>query len=201
MNYVKKLEGEKVIFAPVEISEVRKYMPWYNDFEIGFFLGTQDRIVTEEEQVADLEKLARDGYVFTILDKDTKTPIGNCGIHAIDWINRTAEVWMNLGNKSYWNKGFGTESSVLLLAFAFHILNLNNVMIRVLACNPRATHIYEKVGFKLIGRRREVVTVAFEKYDMLYYDMISTEFNSPIITDLIEKYKNVDKDLNKISLM
>lgn len=199
MSYVKKLEGQKVIFTPVDYSDVKKYTPWYNDFEVGFFLGTQDRIVTEEDQVTYLEKLSQNGYLFTILDKDTKTPIGHCGIHSIDWVNRTGEVWMNIGNKGYWNKGFGTESTTLLLAFAFHVLNLNNVMIKVLGCNPRATHIFEKVGFKLIGKRREAVTVAFEKHDMLYYDIVSSDFASPIITDLINKYKSADKDLNKIS--
>jgi len=201
MNYVKKLEGEKVIFSPIEMSEARKYMVWYNDFEIGFFTGTQDKIITEEDEIAVLKEFSKKGYLFTILDKDTKTPIGNCGIHHINWVNRTAEIGMNIGNKSYWNKGFGTEATILLTAFAFHILNLHNVMLRVLDCNPRAIHIYEKIGFKEIGRRREVVTVANEKFDMIYYDMLNSDFNSSIIKDLVSKYKNADKNLNKISLM
>lgn len=201
MNYVKKLEGEKVIFSPIERSEARKYMAWYNDFEIGFFTGTQDMLLTEEDELASLDKLSKEGYLFAILDKDTKTPIGNCSIYQINWVNRTAEIGINIGNKSYWNKGFGTESTVLLTAFAFHILNLNNVMLRVLECNPRAIHIYEKLGFKQIGRRREVVTVANENFDMLYYDMLNSDFKSNIIKDLITKYKSADKDLNKITLM
>ncbi len=201
MNYVKKLEGEKVIFAPVEKSEARKYMAWYNDFEIGFFLGTQEKLLTEEDEIDALERLSKAGYLFVVLDKETKTPIGNCGIYQIDWVNRTAEIGINIGNKSYWNKGFGTEATVLLLAFAFHILNLNNVMLRVLECNPRAIHIYEKLGFTPIGKRREVVTVANEKFDMLYYDMLASDFNSDIIKDLVKKYKSADKNLNKISLM
>ncbi len=201
MNYVKKLEGEKVIFAPVEKSEARKYMAWYNDFEIGFFLGTQEKLITEDDEIEAIERLSKAGYLFVVLDKETKTPIGNCGIHQIDWVNRTAEIGVNIGNKSYWNKGFGTETTVLLLAFAFHILNLNNVMLRVLECNPRAIHIYEKLGFTQIGRRRQVVTVANENFDMLYYDMLSSDFDSDIIRDLINKYKSADKNLNKISLM
>jgi RimJ/RimL family protein N-acetyltransferase len=176
-------------------------MAWYNDFEIGFFTGTQDMLLTEEDEIAYLEKHSKAGYLFTILDKDTKTPIGNCGIYHINWINRTAEIGINIGNKSYWNKGFGTESTILLVAFAFHILNLTNVMLRVLECNPRAIHIYEKIGFKQIGRRRNVVTVANENFDMLYYDILNSDFNSDIIRDLVTKYKSADKDLNKISLM
>jgi RimJ/RimL family protein N-acetyltransferase len=201
MNYVKKLEGEKVIFAPVEKSEARKYMAWYNDFEIGFFLGTQEKLITEDDEIEAIERLSKAGYLFVVLDKETKTPIGNCGIHQIDWVNRTAEIGVNIGNKSYWNKGFGTEATILLLAFAFHILNLNNVMLRVLECNPRAIHIYEKLGFTQIGRRRQVVTVANENFDMLYYDMLASDFDSDIIRDLINKYKSADKNLNKISLM
>ena len=72
MNYVKKLEGDKVIFSPTELSEARKYMAWYNDFEIGFFTGTQDSLLTEEDEIASLKKLSKEGYLFTILDKDTK---------------------------------------------------------------------------------------------------------------------------------
>ncbi len=203
MEYVRKLEGSKIFLAPIEVDEARKYISWYNDFEIGFFLGTQDRIVTEGQEKNILERLSNSNkdYQFTIVDLETKTAIGHCGLHNIDWVNRTAEFGINIGNKSYWNKGYGTDATELLVAFAFDILNLNNVMLRVLECNPRAIHIYEKVGFKEIGKRREVVTVAGENFAMVYYDIISSEFKSDLIRNNIDKYKKADKNLNKISLL
>ncbi|OQY36717.1 MAG: hypothetical protein B6226_06110 [Candidatus Cloacimonetes bacterium 4572_65] len=201
MNYAKKLEGKKVFFAPLELDDARKYMSWYNDFEMGFFLGTQDRVITEVEELEILKSNLKNGYNFVIVDKETKTPVGNCSLFKVDWVNRSCEMGMSIGNKSFWNKGLGTDAIELLLAFAFQIVNLNNVMLTVIEYNKRAIHIYEKAGFSLVGKRRELVSIAGSKYDLLVYDMLASEFKSTIITETIEKYKNTDKDLNKISLM
>jgi len=41
------------------------------------------------------------------------------------------------------------------LRHAFVTLNLNRVSLRVLKSNQRAMKVYERVGFKLVGRLRE----------------------------------------------
>lgn len=81
--------------------------------------------------------------------------IGNCSFHEIDWKNRTGEIGILIGEKEYWNRGYGTEVMRLMLRHGFETLNLNRVYLRVFHTNPRAIHCYEKAGFVHEGRLRQ----------------------------------------------
>ena len=50
----------------------------------------------------------------------------------------------------------------LLLDYGFNLLNLNSVMLGTFAFNQRAIRCYERVGFKVIGRRRQARIIAGE---------------------------------------
>jgi RimJ/RimL family protein N-acetyltransferase len=83
--------------------------------------------------------------------------VGNLGLHRIDWKNRSAVFGIVLGEKSHWNKGFGTKAARTILRFAFTELNLHRVELEVFAFNPRAQRCYEKAGFTREGTRREAI--------------------------------------------
>lgn len=57
--------------------------------------------------------------------------IGNCSFMDINWTVRNAEVGLFIGDKSCWNKGYGTEVMRLLLRYGFDALNLNHIFLRV----------------------------------------------------------------------
>ena len=48
-----------------------------------------------------------------------------------------------IGNKEFWNRGFGTEAVRLLLRFGFLTLNLNNISLTVHSFNERAIRARE----------------------------------------------------------
>ena len=62
----------------------------------------------------------------------------------MDYINRVGEVGIFIGNKNYWNGGYGYEALSLLLDFGFNILNLNNINLRVYSYNNHAINCYKK---------------------------------------------------------
>jgi len=79
--------------------------------------------------------------------------IGNTGFHRIDWLNRWAELGIVIGEKTYWNQGYGTEAVQAMVAIAFTLLNLNRVQLEVYDFNHRARRAYEKAGFRLVPRQ------------------------------------------------
>ena len=62
-----------------------------------------------------------------------------------------------IGDKSCWNKGYGTEVMRLLLRSGFETLNLNRIFLRVDEANKGGIRAYEKAGFVHEGRLRQAV--------------------------------------------
>ena len=83
-----------------------------------------------------------------------------------------------IGEKSEWNKGYGSEVITLLARHCIETLNLNRVFLRVYTDNIRAVRSYEKAGLVLEGRLREAV-YKFGKYeDMLVMSVLRSEWMS-----------------------
>lgn len=182
MDYFKRLEGERLYLSPLNIKDVDKYIEWMADINFASKLGSTSRIfnkVNEAEFVE--EKLKTGDYIFGIIEKETNELIGNCSIFNIDSTNSTAEIGIMIGKESARGKGYGTESMGILADYSFNYLNFNSLFLKVKEFNPGAIRCYEKVGFKLIGKRRNSAYVNGKYYNNIYMDLLKTEFDKDYI--------------------
>jgi RimJ/RimL family protein N-acetyltransferase len=173
--YFKKLIGEKCYLSPMNINDAEKYTVWLNDLEITANLSIFHSAINVEIEKEYLENLSKE-HNYSIIDMDTDELIGSCGFIGLDHLNQIAEIGLFIGNKNYWNKGYGTESMKLLLDYGFNALNLNNVMLRVYSFNERAIKMYKKLGFQVIGKRRESLKRGNKVYDEIYMDILAKEY-------------------------
>ena len=166
-------------------NDAEKFAEWLNDLEITVNLTLYDSVINTENEKALLESLSKE-HNYSIINKETDELLGNCGFIDIDHLNQTAELGVFIGNKNYWNKGYGTEAITLLLDYGFKALNLHNVLIRVYSFNERARKCYEKAGFKIMGKRREALGRGNKKHDILFLDVLHDEFyeNNRIIKEI-----------------
>ncbi|HZQ35151.1 MAG TPA: GNAT family protein, partial [Dehalococcoidia bacterium] len=98
---------------------------------------------------------------------------------------RTAEFVIFIGQRDEWGKGYGTETTRLLLDYGFTALGLHNVMLKAFSYNERGIRAYLRAGFKEIGRRREAHWFAGKPYDVVYMDCLAGEFQSPVLRRLL----------------
>lgn len=180
LRYFKKIVGEKLYLSPINMDDVEKFTEWVNDLSVTINLVLSPYIFSLEKEKEALERLNKEGCAFSIINLSNDELIGNCGLLKVNQINRTAEAGIFIGNKGYWNKGYGTEALSLLLDYAFNLLNLNSIFLRVHSFNIRAIQCYKKCGFKEIGIRREAYIVGDKKYDQIYMDILASEFEGKI---------------------
>jgi RimJ/RimL family protein N-acetyltransferase len=102
--------------------------------------------------------------------------IGNCGVFGIEYVNRLGELGIMLGEKDEWNKGYGTETMILLLRHSFDTLNLNRAYLHVYGENLRAKRSYEKAGFVEEGRLRESVYKNGKYDDVIVMSVLRSEW-------------------------
>jgi len=188
MKYYKKLIGEKCYLSPISIEDAEQYVEWINDLEVTKNLLMSSQQITLEKEREILSDMSKNrSQVFGIIDKATDKLIGNCSLFRINNLNRKAEFGIFIGDRKYWNKGFGTEATKLILDYGFNILNLNNIMLEVFSFNKRAIKSYEKVGFKMIGKRREAIIFGENKYDEIYMDILAKGFESVYIEKIMRE--------------
>ena len=173
--YFRKMIGQKCYLSPVDVNDAEKFTEWLNDFEVTKNLLMFPYMISIGTEKDFLEKLSRE-HTYSIIDIATNELIGNCGYDSVDHINQTAGIGIFIGNKKYWNKGYGTEALTLLMDFGFKVLNFHNIFLNVYSFNKRAIRCYEKIGFKTIGRKRESILRGKERHDNIFMDILYEEF-------------------------
>src|SRR5207248_3194130 len=73
--------------------------------------------------------------------------IANCSFYNIDYRRGETELGIMIGDKAYWNGGYGTDIVTTLLRFIFERTPLNRVYLYVLEWNVRAQRCFQKSGF------------------------------------------------------
>jgi RimJ/RimL family protein N-acetyltransferase len=151
------LKSERLILRAITRADLPRLCEFNNDLEVELAGGgdppipqTLARLEAEFDQNA--AKGGRDGSGFAI-EADGRF-IGQCALFNLQETDRTCELGIAIGDKSYWGQGYGREAIKLLLDYAFRLRNLHKVYLRVNGTNERAIRAYRACGFVEEGRWR-----------------------------------------------
>jgi RimJ/RimL family protein N-acetyltransferase len=162
------LAGPTVYLRALERADAPTLVPWVNDPEVTrLLLMHRPMNLACEEEFIDNAYRSEHEIALGIVAIATGRLIGTTGLRQIDFRNRHATFGIVIGEKSEWDKGYGTEATRLVIGYAFETLNLNRVELHVHESNARGIRSYEKVGFRKEGVLRQ------ESYRMgRYWDTI-----------------------------
>ena len=190
MTYYKRLVGKKCYLSPCSLEDAEKWTEWDNDLEFAIPLGEEAYTCYSLDKTKEIisKVIKEQDPIFSIIDLETDTPIGRCMLFKVDKVDKKATLGIGIGDKAYWNKGYGQDAMKLLLDYGFNLLNLSNIMLGVYSYNQRAIYCYKKVGFKEIGKRRKSKIIGGKVFDEVFMDILAEEFVSVCVNKLIEKH-------------
>jgi RimJ/RimL family protein N-acetyltransferase len=178
------LVGDRVALGPAHMGLLPLLWKWENDLELSVLTGDPVHPLTPEGIDTLYERYTRNDPThvsFVIYERATMRPIGTIGLQSLNHAHRTAELGVGIGEHDCWGKGYGTEATRLILDYAFTVLGLHNVMLRVFSYNERAIRAYRRVGFREIGRRRQAQRVGGHAHDVVYMDCLATELGGSVL--------------------
>lgn len=170
--------GEKVRLRPIEREDLPRFVKWFGDPQVRRHLAVYLPFSQAEEErwfEGHIERQGRQEEVVLAIETLEGVHIGNIGLHRINWKDRNAELGIIIGEKTYWDQGYGSDAICTLLRFAFREMNLHRVYLRVDADNARGLRCYEKAGFRLEGTLRDSVFRDGVYYDQQIMSVLSPE--------------------------
>lgn len=137
------------------------YFQWLNDYDVTKYLesGRFPNTVEAMELYFASKANSQNDVIFAIVDRVNDSMIGTVKLGNINWLHRHAEFAIMIGDKNYWGKGYGKTVTCLMLAYGFYRLNLNKIILGVVADHINAIHVYEKAGFQREGILKDMLYV------------------------------------------
>jgi diamine N-acetyltransferase len=177
--------GEKVALGPLRRDLAASYARWMNQLEVRrglAYMGMATPQSQEKWVEENIEKGAKrepETVEFTVYDSTDSTPVGTAGLLRIDHANGTAEFGIAIGERR--GRGLGTEATRLVLDFAFHVLQLRNVLLETLEWNAAGLTAYERAGFRRVGVRRGAVMSRGRPTDVVIMDAVPQDFGVSVL--------------------
>jgi RimJ/RimL family protein N-acetyltransferase len=147
-----------------------------NDPEIVRMYGGSSsgaRPMTEDEAKQWVQKLRDYDHAWVI---DVGSVIGAIRLDHVDFWDKRATLAIGIDDQTRLGLGLGTEAIALVLRYAFDVLKLHRISVRVVEYNARALRAYQKCGFVIEGREREAALVDGTWFDDLLMGILDREY-------------------------
>ena len=153
----------KVAIRPLEESDALLSYKWRNDSDVWKYTGNKPdkKITLKIEKKWIKTVLGRQNEKrFAICIGDEMEYVGNVQLTDITTYN--AQFHIFIGRKKYHGMGIGTKATKLILEYAFKILKIKQIYLKVNPDNIAAVKSYEKCGFEIIERHEKELLMALK---------------------------------------
>ena len=182
-----ELNGNIVYLKKLDKEYIEEYWDNFKNTSIETMIFTGSAQVfnkTEIENYIDRVAADSDRVDFLIFSKQDNKLVGEVVINEVDRNNRCGNIRVLINRKEDFSKGYGTEAMILALNYGFGMFNLHRIELEAYHFNNRAIHVYEKIGFKREGLRRDGAYYNHKYYDMITMSFLENEFRERYLKTL-----------------
>ncbi len=163
------IAGKKIRLRDKRLDDIRDDYAWRTDPELSRLDAAPPLTTTFAEYLVDytyeLCNLTSIKHHFAVETLKGKY-IGNCVFYNVDETKGEAELGIMIGDRDYWDKGYGADTVITLVDSIFNQTGLRRIYLKVLNWNKRARRCFKKCGFTPCGRLSQngLVFVLMEVY-------------------------------------
>lgn len=163
------IKGERVLLRPVTHADTEMIIKWRNAPEVRDHFVFRDTITAEMHEKW-LEEKVETGKVVQWVMMEGSSGIGSVYLRDIDTEKKTAEYGIFIGEEGARGKGYAIEAARLVLRYAFEVLYLQTVGLRVYKDNERARKGYAAAGFREMRTLPAVESTDGQRADMMWME-------------------------------
>lgn len=154
--------------------EEQKVIEWLNDAEVCKY---------NSHFVFPAKPLQPDGKTLRFgLGVDHKL-VGVVSLQKIDWVNRSAELAILIGDTTCHGKGVGKHAALSVCRHGFNALNLHRIYCGTHQDNIGMQKVAEAVGMTFEGKSRQAMYKNGQYADVWHYGILKAEFEARFNAD------------------
>lgn len=175
-----RIQGNAIYLRFVQESDLEDYYAFLQDPQMIRLTGSQKEFTRDEimDWIKKISSINEDRIDLMIMLEETNELLGEVVLNEIDSINRSANIRIGIQGTQHRGKGYGTEAMISMLRYGFETMNLHRIQLGVYNFNPRAIHVYEKIGFLREGIQRDAIYLDGEFHDRIIMAILEDEFRS-----------------------
>lgn len=167
------IKGEKVILRAIEPKDNPVLLEMINDDATEFMLGGWSFPISQKNQEEWTNSLKSDQNTLRCTIEHEGNPVGVVMLTNIDYKNGNAEVHIKLAIGNVRGKGYGTDSIMTIVRYAFEELRLRCVYAHVSDHNITSQKLFIKCGFKKEGIQRSRLFKKGRYIDVISFSIIN----------------------------
>ncbi len=148
------LAGKRINLRPKQLQDAANDYKWQTDSELCRLDAASPLLCSFQEflesYVEEFHRPSR-SCRFAIETLDGKH-IGNCSYFSVDETKMEAELGIMIGDKDYWDQGYGADVILTSLNHVFSRTSLKRICLKTLNWNIRAHKCFHKCGFGAYGQ-------------------------------------------------
>jgi len=167
----------RVYIRPLRESDALVSYTWRNDPEVWRYTASRpDRYITPEMEVEWIRGVLKDGssYRFAICADDGVSDqyVGNAYLTEVN----AGVAWFHIfiGDRQYWGRGIASEATRMVIAYAFNVLEVDRVRLRVKREHAAAISVYQRCGFAAVDLPGGSARPADDAWQVMEIDQYGT---------------------------
>jgi ribosomal-protein-alanine N-acetyltransferase len=161
---------KKTLFEP------KRYEQWMCDQEVTKY-NSHGLFRKSDSEINDwLNECENSKTAFHCAIMKAEEWVGMCSLQRIDWINRSAEIAIYIGEKDCWGKGIAKAAVELMLFHGFMKLNLNRIWSGTAESNIAMNKVFQNLGFEKEGCFREGMFLNGKYENVICYSLLEGDY-------------------------
>jgi RimJ/RimL family protein N-acetyltransferase len=172
------IESSLAALRAIEAEDLQTLREWRNRPEYRRFFREVGEISASQQATWYSQTVLSDPntFMFAILERSTSNLIGAGGICSVDWVSRSCELSIYLGDRDlYIDKVFAPEAAQLLIDYAFSQLSMHRIWVEIYEFDVQKRELVEGLSFSLEGTLRDHHFSDGEWHDSLLFGLLADE--------------------------
>ena len=182
------LENDRVKLRPLAVSDFDHLLPYSLDepelWEYSLVPANGEENLRNYIQKALTDRLSNTAYPFIVFDKETSTYAGSTRFYDIQNYHQTTQLGFTWYGKNFQGTGLNKNCKLLLLDFAFDIMNMQRVEFRADNKNVKSIAAMKSIGCTKEGVLRSNCNGLTGRRDSIVLSILKSEWENELRSNL-----------------